>query len=182
MFCGNHLYAVDEKGRVAIPARFRDELSALQDGRLVVTRFKRRDRPCLDVLPVSEWNRFQEQLAQKGRVDTASQSNVAQQRQALEQLQDELMRHQAAVSEREERLAEQGQELQRREGQLQSLQHELERQRVTYTMDGDERPANRFYTVEFTNPKGGMVGIQGIMTERGWPSLDHGLCIDRDRT
>lgn len=51
-----------------------------------------------------------------------------------------------------------------------------------YTMDGDDRPADRFYTVEFTNPKGGMVGVQGIVTERGWPSLDHGLCIDRDRT
>jgi len=77
MFCGNHLYAVDEKGRVAIPARFRDELSALQDGRLVVTRFKRRDRPCLDVLPVSEWNRFQEQLAAEtryGRKRTALRS------------------------------------------------------------------------------------------------------------
>jgi MraZ protein len=67
MFCGNHLYAVDDKGRVAIPARFRDELSALQDGRLVVTRFKRRNRPCLDVFPIAEWRRFQEQLAAEKR-------------------------------------------------------------------------------------------------------------------
>src|SRR5262245_55998312 len=67
MFCGNHLYSVDDKGRVAIPARFRDELSALQDGRLVVTRFKRRKRPCLDVLPIAEWRRFQEQLAAERR-------------------------------------------------------------------------------------------------------------------
>src|SRR5437762_1793151 len=63
MFRGNHLYAVDDKGRVAIPARFRDELSGLQDGRLVVTRFKRRNRPCLDVYPVSAWQQLEEKLA-----------------------------------------------------------------------------------------------------------------------
>ncbi|WP_353645727.1 hypothetical protein [Mesorhizobium sp. WSM2239] len=50
-----------------------------------------------------------------------------------------------------------------------------------YTMDGDDRPADRFYTVEFTNPKGGMIGIQGILTKRGWPFLDHGFCIDGGR-
>ena len=67
MFCGNHLYSVDDKGRVAIPAGFRDELSALQDGRLIVTRFKRRDRPCLDVYPLSAWARLQGKLAGEKR-------------------------------------------------------------------------------------------------------------------
>lgn len=51
-----------------------------------------------------------------------------------------------------------------------------------YTMDGDDRPSQRFYTVEFTHPKGGMVGVQGILTSHGWPNLDHGLCIDRGRS
>jgi MraZ protein len=67
MFRGNHLYSVDDKGRVAIPARFRDELSALQDGRLVVTRFKRRNRPCLDVYPISAWRRLEERLSAEKR-------------------------------------------------------------------------------------------------------------------
>jgi MraZ protein len=67
MFRGNHLYSVDDKGRVAIPARFRDELSALQDSRLVVTRFKRRNRPCLDVYPISAWQRFEQKLAAERR-------------------------------------------------------------------------------------------------------------------
>ncbi len=67
MFSGNHLYSVDDKGRVAIPARFRDELSALQDGRLVVTRFKRRNRPCLDVYPIAAWRRFQQRIADEKR-------------------------------------------------------------------------------------------------------------------
>jgi transcriptional regulator MraZ len=63
MFRGNHLYSVDDKGRVAIPARFRDELSGLHDSSLVVTRFKRRDHPCLDVYPIAAWQRFEEKLA-----------------------------------------------------------------------------------------------------------------------
>lgn len=46
-----------------------------------------------------------------------------------------------------------------------------------YTMDGNDKPADRFYCVEFTNAKGGSIGIQGIMTRKGWPILDHGFCI-----
>lgn len=67
MFRGNHHYLVDDKGRVAIPARFRDELSRLQDERLVVTRFKRRNRPCLDVYPLSAWQRIEERIAGEKR-------------------------------------------------------------------------------------------------------------------
>lgn len=47
-----------------------------------------------------------------------------------------------------------------------------------YTMDGELPPSERLYTVEFTNPKGGMLGVQGIMTSKGWPCLHHGHCID----
>lgn len=67
MFRGNHVYLVDDKGRVAIPARFREELAVLQDERLVVTRFKRRERPCLDVYPLSAWKKFEEKLASAKR-------------------------------------------------------------------------------------------------------------------
>ena len=67
MFRGTHLYSVDDKGRVAIPARFIKELSGLQDERLVVTRFKRRNRPCLDVYPLSVWQRLEERIATKKR-------------------------------------------------------------------------------------------------------------------
>jgi len=51
-----------------------------------------------------------------------------------------------------------------------------------YTMDGDRIPPDRVYTAEFTNSKGGMIGVQGIVTRNGWPCLDHGLCIDTDRS
>jgi MraZ protein len=65
MFRGVHEYLVDDKGRVAIPARFREVLSGLQDERLVVTKFKRRGRPCLDVYPVSTWLRLEERISEE---------------------------------------------------------------------------------------------------------------------
>lgn len=45
--------------------------------------------------------------------------------------------------------------------------------------NADERPADRFYWVKWTNPKGASLSITGILTRRGWPSLDHGMQIDR---
>ncbi|GEL42305.1 hypothetical protein MEX01_28960 [Methylorubrum extorquens] len=51
-----------------------------------------------------------------------------------------------------------------------------------YTMDGDDAPSERTYCVEFTNAKGGMLGVQGIHTYKGHPCLDHGLCIDFGRS
>ncbi len=63
MFRGTQQYLVDDKGRVAIPARYREVLSGLQDERLVVTKFRRRGRPCLDVYPLAAWQRFQDRVA-----------------------------------------------------------------------------------------------------------------------
>jgi hypothetical protein len=45
------------------------------------------------------------------------------------------------------------------------------------TNDGDEEPANRFYWVTWTNEKGGSISLSGILTNKGWPTLDHGLSI-----
>ena len=44
-----------------------------------------------------------------------------------------------------------------------------------YTLDAERPPSERIYTVEFTNAKGGMIGVQGIMTSSGHPSLNHGV-------
>ena len=49
MFLGRHAHTLDAKGRMAIPARFRDELG---DG-LVVTRGVDR---CLSIYPILTWN------------------------------------------------------------------------------------------------------------------------------
>lgn len=49
-----------------------------------------------------------------------------------------------------------------------------------YTLDGDDKPADRAYTVRFTNEKGGYLEVSGILTRSGWPSLDHGLHVGSD--
>ena len=55
MFLGTHAPRLDEKGRLFLPAKFRDELS---DG-VVITRGQER---CLYVWPRAEFLRFTEQL------------------------------------------------------------------------------------------------------------------------
>jgi MraZ protein len=62
MFFGTFAHTVDEKGRDAIPARFRDELSRLQDELIFVTKFKRRERPCLDAYPASDFAKLQRRI------------------------------------------------------------------------------------------------------------------------
>lgn len=55
MFLGTHTPRLDEKGRLFLPAKFRDELA----GGLVVTRGQER---CLYVWPPAEFQAFTEQL------------------------------------------------------------------------------------------------------------------------
>ncbi|MBU0702394.1 MAG: division/cell wall cluster transcriptional repressor MraZ [Chloroflexi bacterium] len=54
MFLGEFVHTIDEKGRLTVPAKFRDDL----DAGLVVTRGI---DPCLAIYPMEEW----EQLAEK---------------------------------------------------------------------------------------------------------------------
>jgi MraZ protein len=54
MFLGQYTYTLDDKGRLTIPSRFREELS----GRVVVTRGLDR---CLSVYPTDVWR----EIAQK---------------------------------------------------------------------------------------------------------------------
>lgn len=46
-----------------------------------------------------------------------------------------------------------------------------------YTMDADSCPSSRSYCVKFTNSAGGYVEVVGILTRKGWPTLDHGFAI-----
>ncbi|KVP16846.1 hypothetical protein [Burkholderia ubonensis] len=48
---------------------------------------------------------------------------------------------------------------------------------IVYTIDGDEKPADRRYCVRWHTPQGGYVELIGILTKAGWPSLDHGFAI-----
>jgi MraZ protein len=56
MFLGEFIHAIDEKGRLTIPAKFRADLAA----GLVVTRGIDR---CLAIYPLEEWNRLAERVS-----------------------------------------------------------------------------------------------------------------------
>lgn len=57
MFLGTHEPSLDDKGRLILPAKFRDELAS----GLVITKGQER---CLFVFPVTEFARITEQLKQ----------------------------------------------------------------------------------------------------------------------
>jgi hypothetical protein len=47
--------------------------------------------------------------------------------------------------------------------------------------EGWQRSSERGYTVRFQNAVGGYVEVVGILCNKGWPHLDHGLDIGEDR-
>ena len=54
--CGNFTHAIDGKGRVSVPAIFRDQL--IDDHRLVLTPFTVMGERCVDVYPYAEWQKL----------------------------------------------------------------------------------------------------------------------------
>ena len=75
MFLGTHNPRLDEKGRLILPARFRDELA----GGVVITKGQER---CLYVFTTPEFQRIAEQLAEapvttRQPVPTAGSSSPA---------------------------------------------------------------------------------------------------------
>lgn len=61
MFRGHYEHAIDAKGRTSIPARFRDQLAAANDLRLVVTPAL--FDPCLHVYPMTAWEELEAKIA-----------------------------------------------------------------------------------------------------------------------
>lgn len=55
MFAGSHQLSVDDKGRIAIPARFRQALQELGGAQLYVTLGS---NPCLEIYPAPEFQRI----------------------------------------------------------------------------------------------------------------------------
>jgi MraZ protein len=68
-FSGKYYYSVDTKGRIIIPAPFREIISSNYSSKLYITNapFDK----CLYVYPLEEWNRLQEQVRTKPRSDEA---------------------------------------------------------------------------------------------------------------
>jgi MraZ protein len=60
MFRGRSAHALDAKGRLSIPSRFRGVLQAKYDGRLIVTNVP----SCLAAYPFEEWRKIEKQFSQ----------------------------------------------------------------------------------------------------------------------
>jgi MraZ protein len=61
MFRGESILLLDGKGRLTVPARYRETLLAHGGGKLVVTRDLM--SPCLLMFPLAEWERVEAQLS-----------------------------------------------------------------------------------------------------------------------
>lgn len=68
-FSGKYYYSVDPKGRIIIPALFREIISSNYSTKLYITNapFDR----CLYIYPLEEWNRLLEQVRKTPRSDEA---------------------------------------------------------------------------------------------------------------
>jgi MraZ protein len=62
MFRGRYQHTIDPKGRLSVPAKFRDVLAQF-DGALVVVP----NDHCLEVHPVEEWERLEARLREQSR-------------------------------------------------------------------------------------------------------------------
>lgn len=59
MFRGRFEHAIDNKGRLAVPSKFREILSTNYDERLIITNFD----GCLWAYPVAEWQKVEDKVA-----------------------------------------------------------------------------------------------------------------------
>jgi MraZ protein len=68
-FSGKYYYTVDPKGRIIIPAPFREIITSNYSAKLCVTNapFDK----CLYIYPMEEWNKLQDQVRTKPKSDEA---------------------------------------------------------------------------------------------------------------
>lgn len=69
MFSGRFDHSIDEKGRVSIPARFREVLLRENHDRLYITNFPFDGQRCLALYPPSQWETLNANLRTKPRFD-----------------------------------------------------------------------------------------------------------------
>jgi MraZ protein len=68
MFRGQFVHSIDAKGRVSLPARFRDTLIADGDARLVLTPAL--FEPCLHLYPMHAWEALEQKISELPSFDT----------------------------------------------------------------------------------------------------------------
>lgn len=59
MFAGTHQLTIDEKGRIAVPARFRAELADICNSQVVITCGP---LPCIEIYPAPEFQRIAQDI------------------------------------------------------------------------------------------------------------------------
>ena len=69
VFRGSFEHTVDGKGRLSIPVKFRDVLIGKGDDRIVITNFVVNGLKCLDIYPIEEWSRLEEEFRKKPKFD-----------------------------------------------------------------------------------------------------------------
>jgi len=69
VFSGRFDHSIDEKGRVSIPARFREVLQRDNHDRLYITNFPFDGERCLALYPPSQWETLNARLQTKPRFD-----------------------------------------------------------------------------------------------------------------
>jgi MraZ protein len=67
MFRGQFVHTIDQKGRISLPARFREALEAAGDMRLILTRAP--FEPCLHLYPLSVWQAYEEKISDLPSLD-----------------------------------------------------------------------------------------------------------------
>ncbi len=60
MFIGRHTLTLDAKGRLSIPAKYREVLAAMYGNQLVLTGLDH----CIVAYPLAEWQKFEEKARQ----------------------------------------------------------------------------------------------------------------------
>ena len=68
-FLGCYEHALDEKGRVSVPASFRQSLQDFGVDTLVLTNFVSDGARCLEGFSSVDWERFEAKLAERSRFD-----------------------------------------------------------------------------------------------------------------
>jgi MraZ protein len=73
VFNGRFDHALDEKGRVSIPARFRENLQREGHDRLYITNFIIDRERCLELFPPNEWDKVVAKFSGNRTLDRAAQ-------------------------------------------------------------------------------------------------------------
>lgn len=69
MFRGCFEHTIDAKGRLSVPAKFREVLLGKGDDRIVITNFVVDGTRCLDVYPMEEWLHFEDEIRKRPKFD-----------------------------------------------------------------------------------------------------------------